>query len=232
VEDLNLPVLDDKTYVKETAIALWESLPWVIGAGFMLALVSLPAVLLVTLGLLGPGIVLGALTTGPGWAAMTSLLASVLVRTPGTSLLDFFRAFWRYFTRAAILGGLMAMPLLAAVITLPFLALQPVPAVVWAGLGADLAGLFLLVALYLYAFPQIVMYDAGVILALRNGFVLAARYLANTLGLIGLAVLFIFLAARVNWLLMVILPAAWSVFVINNCRMVLRKELGGGEDGG
>lgn len=228
MQDRDLPVLEEKTYVKETAIGLWESLPWVILAGVLLSLVSLPAALLVVFGFLVPGIGLGALTTGPGWAAMTALLARVLLREPGASPLDFFRAFGRFYTRGAVLGAFMAIPLAAAAITLPLLQETPVPTVVWIGLGADLAGLVFLSALYLYAYPQMVLYNSGLKLVLRNSFVLAARYLVNTLGLIGLAVLLVLLAARVNWLLLVILPAAWSVFAINNCRMVLRRELGEG----
>jgi len=228
VEDRGLPLLDEKTYVKETALALWENLPWVILAGVLFAVVSLPAGLLALLGFLVPGIVIGALSAGPGWAAMNALTAQALLRTPGISPLDFFRAFARYYTRGAALGGALAVPLATAAVYLPFLQNPPVPAVIWAGLGADLAGLFLLISLYLYAFPQIVLYDAGLKLALRNSFVLAARYLTNTLGLIGLAVLLLFLAAKISWLLMFFLPAAWSVFVINNCRMVLRRELGEG----
>jgi uncharacterized membrane protein YesL len=228
VEDQGLPVLDEKTYVKLTALALWESLPWVLLAGALFTLVCLPAALLALLGFLVPGLLLGALTAGPGWAALNALVALALLRAPGKSALDFFRAFGRFYTRGAVLGGGMAVPLVTAAISLPLLREEPVPPVVWAGLGADLAGLFLLTALYLYAFPQIVLYDAGLRVALRNSFVLAVRYLANTLGLIGMAALLALLAARVSGLLLVILPAAWSVFVINNCRMVLRRELGEG----
>jgi uncharacterized membrane protein YesL len=70
------------------------------------------------------------------------------------------------------------------------------------------------------------MYDVGARLAIRNSLVLEVRHLRNTLGLLALAVLLVFLASKVTLLLLVIIPAFWLVFVINNCRLVLRLESG------
>jgi uncharacterized membrane protein YesL len=106
------------------------------------------------------------------------------------------------------------------------LGLEPVPTVAWVGLYADAVVLFFLASLNLYACPQIVMYDVGVRLAMRNGLLMEVRHLANTFGLISLAVLLVFLASRVSLFLMVIFPAFWLVFVINNFRLVLRLESG------
>jgi hypothetical protein len=55
---------------------------------------------------------------------------------------------------------------------------------------------------------------------------LVVRYLSNSLGLISLMLLFCLLAYKVSYMLFIILPAFWLVFVINNCRMVLQLELG------
>ncbi len=226
MEDRNLPVLDEKTYVKETFTALWESLHWVLLSGFFFMLVSLPAVLLILFDFPIPGVILGCLTSGPGWIAMLALITRILLRTPGTSPLDYFRYFGRYYRRGSGLGALMAVPLATGMLNLPLLQQTPVPQVVWVGLGANLAGFVLLTALYIYAVPQIVLYNIGVKVALQNGFIMAARYLPNTIGLIALPILLTIIIARVSWLLLVLLPPVWSVFVINNCRMVLRIELG------
>jgi uncharacterized membrane protein YesL len=227
LDDKDLPILDQNTYVKETALALWFGLPRVLLAGFLFTLVSLPALLLgLAAGFVIPGVLLGAVTLGPGWLAMGAVIARTILREPDPSLLDFFRDFGHFFLRGILLGGLVALPLVAAAGSAPLLGLNPVPTVAWVGLCADLAGLFFLAALYLYACPQIVLYDVGIRLAMRNGLLLATRHLSNTLGLIALAILLGFLASRVSLLLLVVFPAFWMVFVINNCRLVLRLESG------
>lgn len=227
MDDKDLPIIDQNTYVKETALALWFGLPRVILAGFLFTLASLPALMLgLAAGFVIPGILLGALTLGPGWLAMAAVIARTILREPDPSVLDFFRDFAHFFLRGILLGGLVALPLAAAAGSAPLLGLNPVPTVAWVGLCADLAGLFFLTALYLYACPQIVLYNVGIRLAMRNGLLLATRHLSNTLGLIALAILLGFLASRVSLLLLVVFPAFWLVFVINNCRLVLRLESG------
>jgi len=225
LDDKDLPVLDQNTYVKETVLDLWYGLPRVLLAGFLFSVASLPAVYLgVVVGLVVPGILLGVLSMGPGWLAMCAVIARTILREPDLSVLDFFKAFAHYYLRGIILGGLVAIPLVAAAGSLPLLLQNPVPTVTWAGLAADLAGLLFLTALYLYVCPQIVLYDVGIRIAMRNSLLLASRYFSHTLGLIALAVLLGFLTANVSGLLLVILPAFWLVFVINNCRLVLRLE--------
>ncbi len=227
MDDKDLPILDQNTYVKETALALWFGLPRVLLAGFLFTLVSLPALLVgLAAGFVIPGILLGALTLGPGWLAMAAVIARTILREPDPSVLDFLRDFGHFFWRGILLGGLAALPLVAAAGSAPLLGLNPVPTVAWVGLCADLAGLFFLTALYLYTCPQIVLYDVGMRLAMRNSLVLATRHLSNTLGLIAMAILLGFLASKVSLLLLVVFPAFWLVFVINNCRLVLRLESG------
>ena len=227
MDDKDLPILDQNTYVKETALALWFGLPRVLLAGFLFTLASLPALMLgLAAGFVIPGILLGAVTLGPAWLAMGAVIARTILREPDPSVLDFFRDFGHFFLRGILQGGLFALPLVAAAESAPLLGLNPVPTVAWVGLCADLAGLFFLTALYLYACPQIVLYDVGLRLAMRNGLLLATRHLSNTLGLIALAILLGFLASRVSLLLLVVFPAFWLVFVINNCRLVLRLESG------
>jgi uncharacterized membrane protein YesL len=227
LDDNDLPILDKNTYVKESFLALWFALPRVLWAGFLFSLVSFPAVFLgLFLGFLIPGILLGVVSIGAGWLALNAVIARAILRENHPSLLDFFRDFAHFYLRGLILGGMMSVPFIAAAGTLPLLQQNPVPVWAWVGLCADAAGIFFLTAIGIYACPLIVMIDLGVRTALMNGVVLAGRYLSHTLGMVGLAVLLCLLTVRVSVLLILILPAFWSVFVINNCRLVLRLESG------
>jgi uncharacterized membrane protein YesL len=228
VDDKNLPVLNSRNYVKETAIAAWEILPTLLIASFLFLLVCLPALLAFTLGYLGAAILVGVVTVGPGWVALTRLIARALLRE-SASAGEFFKAFAHFFLRGSLLGAIWALPLLSASLLLPELATPPVPTSIWISLGTDVAGIFLLSMLSIYTYPQIVMYDVGIGIALKNSLVLAVRNLGNTIGLLAMAFLLVLLSLKVSYLLLAILPACWLVFVINNCRMVLRVELGGSD---
>ena len=226
LDDEDLPVLDANTYVKETALALWDGLPRELLASFFFAMVSLPAIILgLVMGYLILAILLGVFSMGPGWLAMCAVIKRTILRELNSSILDFFKDFIHFYKRGAILGAFIAIPLVSAAWCLPLLQLNPVPNIIWVSLGADVAGLFFLTALYMYVCPQIVLYDAAIRPAMTNSLILAIRYLTNTLGLIALAGLLAFLAFKVSFFLLLVLPAFWLVFVINNCRMVLRLEL-------
>ncbi|NLE43465.1 MAG: hypothetical protein GX620_01985, partial [Chloroflexi bacterium] len=51
------------------------------------------------------------------------------------------------------------------------------------------------------------------------------RHIANTLGLLGMGILFAFGVGYISSGLLFILPAVWGVFLVNNCRMVVDEEL-------
>ncbi len=225
MNDHDLPELTQGTYLKESALALWEGLPRILLAGILFSLVSLPAILLILLGFVIPGILLGVFSVGPGYVALCAGVARSILREP-TSFWGFPKAFAHFYWRGVVLGLLISLPLISASLLLPTLQNPPVATLIWVGLGADLTMLFFLTALYLYVYPQIVIYDLQVNTALKNSLRLAAGYLSNTLGLIGMAVLLALLASRVNYLLLVVFLGCWQVFVINNCRMVIRLELG------
>lgn len=224
VDDHNLPELTQTTYVKESALALWDHLPWVLLADFLFVVVSLPAVLVYLLGFTLPGILLGIVTAGPGFVAMVALISRAILREPIT-IIDFFRAFDKFFMRGAGLGLVTAIPLTAANMTLPLLQNPPVPTVVWAGLGADLAGLCFLGAMYLYIYPQIVIYDLSIRTAFKNSMLLASAYLSHTVGLLAMALLLAVIASQISYWLLIVFPGCWLVFVINNCRMGIKLEL-------
>jgi uncharacterized membrane protein YesL len=225
VDDKNLPVLNSKTYVKETALALWDILPRLLLASFLFFLVCLPSLLPFLFENLELAIMVGIVTVAPGWTAITAVLVRALLRETA-SIADFFKAFGHFYLRGSLLGLIWALPLLSASLLLPALATSPVPTPVWVGLGTDAAGIFLLGALSIYTYPQLAIYDVGVGLALKNSMVLVMHYLSNTIGLLAMAFLLALLATQVSYFLLLILPACWMVFVINNCRMVLRIELG------
>jgi uncharacterized membrane protein YesL len=225
-DDEDLAVLDPNTYVKETILALWDGLPRELLVSFFFSVVSLPAIFLgLVMGYLIPAILLGIFTMGPGWLAMCAVINRTILRELNPSIFDFFKDFVHFYKRGVILGAFIAIPMVSAAWCLPLLQLDPVPNIIWVSLGADIAGLFLLTALYMYACPQIVLYDAGIRPSMINSLILATRYMANTLGLIALAVLLGFLVFKVTVFLGLVFPAFWLVFVINNCRLVLRLEL-------
>jgi uncharacterized membrane protein YesL len=223
----NVPTPGRYTYVRMTLISLWENLPLVLFVGLVFALLCVPAFLLFLVGLFIPALIVGALTIVPACAALLAQ-ENEIVRDVKASIGTMFRALPRFWTRGVTLGLLGGFPLFVALLTLPMLSLPHAPLVVWLGLGADVLGLFILVALYLYAFPLLVLYDMSVGTALRNALILASRYIWNTLGLLGMGILFALASVYVSPALLFVLPAIWGLFIINNCRMVVEEELASG----
>jgi uncharacterized membrane protein YesL len=221
------PTLGQRTYVRLTLVSLWKNLPLMLLAGLVFSLLCVPASLLFLVGLFTPALIVGALTVAPACAALLAQ-ENEIVRDVKTNIGTLFRALPRFWTRSVGLGLLGCFPLSVALLTLPMLSLPQVPLVVWLGLGADTLGLLILAALYLYAFPLLVLHDMSVGLALRNALILASRHIWNTLGLLGMGILFALASAYVSPALLFILPAIWGLFIINNCRMVVEEELAGG----
>jgi len=217
--------LNRHTYVRLTAISWWENLPLVLLAGALFSLLCAPVFALLWLGLLAPAMIVGALTVAPAWAALLAQEAEI-VRDVKTNIGVMFRALPRYWLRSAGVGLLMVFPLLAALLTLPGLGRPEVPIVVWAGLAADAFGLLLMVCISLYAFPLFVLHDVTLGNAMRNAFILAGRYIVNTLGILSMGVLFGFATAYASIALVFFWPAFWGMFIVNNCRLVVQEELG------
>lgn len=218
------PVLNRHTYVRLTAMSWWDNLPPVLLAGAVFSLLCAPALALFWVGPLVPALVVGGLTVP---AALSALLAiqRPMVEGRKTTIGVIVRAFPHYWLRATGLGILSILPILAALLTLPGLSRPEVPLVVWAGLAADGFVLLLIGSLSLYAYPLIVLHDTGLRDGLRNAFVLASRHVVNTIGLLSMLVLFGFATAYLSSGLIFFWPAFWSMFVLNNCRMVLAEEL-------
>jgi uncharacterized membrane protein YesL len=215
--------LNRQTYVRLTVSRLWDGLPQLILGSALFSLCCLPASSLFILNLPLLAILVGALTIAPAWAALLAYEANIL-EDKATSPSLIIHTWQRYTIRSLKLGLLAAFPLLAGWLTLPHLAAPEVPLVVWLGLAADALGLLLLVTLFLYTFPLLVLYDLDVRTALQHSLTLASRYLGHTLGLLSLGGLFLLGVLYLNSGLMFILPAVWGMFIVNNCRLVIYLE--------
>jgi hypothetical protein len=212
------------TYVRMTLSSWWGNLPLVILAGIVFSLLCAPAFFLLMSGLFVPALIAVALTAVPAWVALLAQLSEI-VRDLPTHIGAMLRAFPRYWTRGAVLGLLACFPLLAAMFTLPGFADHQVPLATWIGLAADVLGLLVIASLLMYAVPILVIHDVAVWVALRNAAVLVGRHIMNTLGLLGMAALFVLATLRVSSGLVFFWPAFWGLFIVNNCRMVVSEEL-------
>lgn len=212
-----------ETYMRMTAYSLWENSPLLLLGSLVFTLLCLPAIALFMLGLLVPAALVAVLTVAPGWAALLAMEARIS-RDACPSIGVMIRALPRFWARSVGLGLMMLFPVCVGLFTLPLASESPVPFVVQVGLAGDAVGLAFLMALYLYAFPLLVLYDARLGTALSNALILASRHLNNTLGLLGMGVLFGLGIVRLNVGLLLVLPAVWGMFVVNNCRMVLTEE--------
>ena len=218
-----VPGLTRDTFVLFVGRQLWGELPRVLGNGLLFSLCCAPAFVLFALGWLAPTVLVSVITIAPGWAALLAVQRNIISDgvLPAISFGAAFRHYWR---RSTQLGMLAAFPLLAALVTLPALQQPTVPLVVWLGLGADLFGMALLAALLLYAFPLLVHFDYGVKTSLRDGWILAVRYLGHTLGLLGLGILGAFAVGYLSLGLLLLLPALYGLFVVGNGLLVLQTN--------
>jgi uncharacterized membrane protein YesL len=222
--DDNMATPGRHTYVRMTLVSLWENLPLVLLSGAVFTLLCVPASLLFLLGPFAPALIVGALTVAPACAALLAQ-ENEIVHDVKANIGTMFKALPRFWARGVGLGLLGCFPLSVALLTLPMLSLPRIPLVVWLGLGADVLGLLILAALYLYAFPLLVLHDVSVGTALRNALILASRHIWNTLGLLGMGILFALASVYVSPVLLFVLPAIWGLFIVNNCRMVVEEEL-------
>lgn len=216
-----VPGLTRESFVVFVCRQLWSELPQVLGHSLLFSLCCAPAFVFFSLGLLVPTVVVGVVTIAPGWVALLAVQRNI-VSNGVFPALGFGTAWRRYWRRSTLLGMLAAFPFLAALATLPALQQPAVPLVVWIGLGADLFGMALLAAILLYAFPLLVHFDYGVKDSLRDGWILAARFPAHTLGLLGFGILGAFAVSYFSLGLLLLLPALYGLFVVGNSLLVLQ----------
>jgi uncharacterized membrane protein YesL len=211
------------SYVRLTAQQLWDELALLSLAAILVSLCAVPALLLFILGYAMLAIPVAFITLLPVWLALLALQGSIVEGKIAT-IGQMFRALPRFSSRAARLALLGLFPYMAALITLPMLNAPEVPGMVWTGLAADGLGLFIWFVLLLYAAPLIVLYDLDIRTALRNSLLLAARYPVNSIGLLAMATLMVLAIIYIHNGLIIFLPTAWSLFVLNNCRLVVILE--------
>lgn len=218
-----LEPLTPANYVRVTASQLWSNLPLVIAGGLFFSLLCAPAFALGVLRRPVEMAIAFLLLVPPGWSALLVLLGAIAQEKPaGLGLM--LRSFPRVWRRSVAPAALFLLPLIAFQATVPMLSAPAIPIIVWAGLAADVFGVAAVSAMALYAYPLVALYDQPVFGALRNGLILASRYPANTLGLLGMAVLGGLAAGYVGVALLFFLPAFFGLFVVNNCRLVVDIE--------
>lgn len=216
-------VLNPHTYVRLTALALWDNLPLVLGGGLLFSVSCAPAFVLFALGFLFPTLLVSLLTVVPGWTALLALEAAILQDKPA-SLATLVHAWPHYWSRSVRLGLLFSLPLYAGLLTLPLLTRPTVPWIVWLGLAADGLGILVMLTLALYAFPLFVLVELDLRAILRNSLILSSRYLANTLGLLSMGILFGLGVVYLSPALLFIGPALCGMFIVNHGRLVLSEQ--------
>lgn len=219
-----LPLLRSENYVTFVAGKLWEDLPQIIIGGLLFSLLAIPAFVLFSLGWVFLTIAVAIVTLIPAWAALLAyefpLLDDKVARAS-----DFWRALRHFFGRSCLLGAIGAFPLLAAVLKLPMLKQAEIPITLWVSFAADCFAGGLLAALLLYAFPLLVRNDLGVRQALHAAWLLIGRHLLNTVGLLGMVILFAFAVGSISLGLLFFLPAVYGLFVVGNCKLVVHENV-------
>ncbi len=209
------------TYVLQIGQTLWSNLPQVLRGALFFNLACLPTLGLLALGLLAPALVVAAVTIGPAWGALLRYEIHMFQGSVSGSGV-FFRAIRQYWLRSAQLSLLVLGPLLALWATLP--ALRTDATVVWIGLGANVLGVAVGVTLALYAFPCMVQRNLETRACVRDALILASRYPRNSLGLLGLGILFGFATVYLSLVLLLLLPSVYGLFIVANCLLVLDQE--------
>ncbi len=208
--------------MRSTLLSIWYNGPLLLLAGVVFSLISFPAGWFLLQGHFVPGFILGLLTIPPAWLALLALIRDVLWDVK-THIVVMLRAFARYWPRGVGFGALLYFPLILGLLTWPLLSTSA-PLFVWIAFILDVFVFLILVLIYLYATPLVVLHDMRLIHALRNGFVLIGRYLLNTIGLLSLGVLFLLAMLYLSSGLVFVLPQVWGMFLVNNCRMVVAQE--------
>lgn len=202
---------------------LWENLPQVLLGAAFFSVASAPSFILFVLGLPWLALLSSIGLVSPAWVGMLAHQGHLARdHTSSAYLLLFgFRHRWLDSLR---LGAVGAFPLAATL----WFALSPnndltqLASGFWALL--ILLGCLILIVVTIYALPLLALFDASVPNALQNSAILSARYVVNTLGLAAMAVLLAFGVIYLSLGLLLILPACFALFVVNNCFLVVQSE--------
>jgi uncharacterized membrane protein YesL len=220
---VELPPPSQSSYVRDTAVCLWDNLPAVLLGSALFALACIPAAVLFTFGAVRLALLITALLIAPAWAVLLAREADA-ARDIKADVGRVARAWLRLWQRSMRFGLLMVIPVLAATFTTPFLNLSGPPAVIWGLLGAEAVALLMLVVSSLYVFPLMVLHDAPLPDAMRAAIVLSSRHIGNTIGLVAMGMVFLLATVYISLGLVFMLPGIWGLFIVNNCRMVVAED--------
>lgn len=208
---------------------LWDELPQLIVGGLFFSILALPAFVLLSIGWIFPAILVSIVTLAPAWAALLTYELP-LVNDKVTRASFFWQALRRYGWRSMGLGAIAAFPLLSALLKLPLLRQAEISKSLWLSFAADFFAGGLLAAILLYAFPLLVHNNRNLRQTLRDAWFLIGRHLGNTLGLLGMLILFGFAVSSISLGLLFLLPAVYALFIIGNCELVIAANGFSGAD--
>lgn len=218
-----LPVVRNDTYVTLIAGKLWDELPRLILGGLFFSIVAIPAFVFFSLGWIFLSIAVSIVTLAPSWAALLAYEFPLLDDKVAKAQL-FWNGLRRFWWRSVGLGAMAAFPLLSALLKLPLLQQAVIPTSLWISFAADCFAGSLLAALLLYAFPLLVRNDLGIRQTVHTAWLLMGRHLFNTLGLLGMGILFAFAIGSISLGLLFLLPAIYGLFVVGNCELVVQEN--------
>lgn len=218
-----LPVVRNDTYVTLIAGKLWDELPRLILGGLFFSIVAIPAFVFFSLGWIFLSIAVSIVTLAPAWAALLAYEFPLLDDKVAKAQL-FWNGLRRFWWRSVGLGAMAAFPLLSALLKLPLLQQAVIPTSLWISFAADCFAGSLLAALLLYAFPLLVRNDLGIRQTVHTAWLLMGRHLFNTLGLLGMGILFAFAIGSISLGLLFLLPAIYGLFVVGNCELVVQEN--------
>ncbi len=218
-----LPVVRNDTYVTLIAGKLWDELPRLILGGLFFSIVAIPAFVFFSLGWIFLSIAVSIVTLAPAWAALLAYEFPLLDDKVAKTQL-FWNGLRRFWWRSVGLGAMAAFPLLSALLKLPLLQQAVIPTSLWISFAADCFAGSLLAALLLYAFPLLVRNDRGIRQTVHTAWLLMGRHLFNTLGLLGMGILFAFAIGSISLGLLFLLPAIYGLFVVGNCELVVQEN--------
>lgn len=218
-----LPVVRNDTYVTLIAGKLWDELPRLILGGLFFSIVAIPAFVFFSLGWIFLSIAVSIVTLAPAWAALLAYEFPLLDDRVAKAQL-FWNGLRRFWWRSMGLGSMAAFPLLSALLKLPLLQQAVIPTSLWISFAADCFAGSLLAALLLYAFPLLVRNDLGIRQTVHTAWLLMGRHLFNTLGLLGMGILFAFAIGSISLGLLFLLPAIYGLFVVGNCELVVQEN--------
>lgn len=218
-----LPVVRNDTYVTLIAGKLWDELPRLILGGLFFSIVAIPAFVFFSLGWIFLSIAVSIVTLAPAWAALLAYEFPLLDDKVAKAQL-FWNGLRRFWWRSVGLGAMATFPLLSALLKLPLLQQAVIPTSLWISFAADCFAGGLLAALLLYAFPLLVRNDLGIRQTVHTAWLLMGRHLFNTLGLLGMGILFAFAIGSISLGLLFLLPAIYGLFVVGNCELVVQEN--------